>query len=466
MAISTASAGSNGAGQNDVISIWPINEGFEFQSLVEVFGPCPGSRKRACPPNARAVAVAGKAMGQLQVGVFENLIFPPSLKLPDLIPELAPLLQQVIALGKGITRLVGDLITVAAKWFLMAAWAELTTTTPDPTRVVIPASIIATSSSPQESGSNGCPAYTPNCSNCGGNQNSSSDPLDTAGICRSLPGCVCVDPKDPPPYQRNYVVANPLTPSQIQQNGQYSFYFTQTLGVVSKNTTPSLEWSVAGLTGNIQASGVVTTQAFTVPVSPGTLLVQWTGDPTSESSAGLSFSFTDSFQKTFDWTETDSDAKFHCSTPGPYVQGNTGGPTRVLNCFLRAWPSADDDEYRIEITQQMHDVWSQVLYTLYTYTLDEQISNSSVVLRGGVAKGVDGPGNPLTGYVGVYVQNPTNIKSIIQFAIDKVKFYSTFDVGSSVNGMYYCNQTEARNWTAWDGGFTRTFNCPFLGTGT
>ena len=200
MAISTASAGSNGTGQNDLIFTWPINEGFEFQSLVEVFGPCPASRKRACPPNARAVAVAGKSMGQLQVGVFENLIFSPSLQLPDLIPELAPLLQQVIALGKGITRLVGDLITVAAKWFLMAAWAELTTTTPDPTRVVIPASIIATSSSPQESGSNGCPAYTPNCSNCGGNQNSSSDPLDTAGICRSLPGCVCVDPKDPPPY--------------------------------------------------------------------------------------------------------------------------------------------------------------------------------------------------------------------------------------------------------------------------
>ena len=403
-------------------------------------------------------------------GAFQDLIIPTSLSLPDLISDLATELQQVVALGREVTRLVGNLVTVAATWFLMAAWAELTTTTPNPTQIVIPASIIATSQSPQESGSKRCPAYTPNCSNCGGNQNSgnqnsSSDYLVTAGICRSLPGCVCVEPKDPPPYQQSYTIATPLTPIQIQQDGWYSLNFIQTLGVVGKTMAPSVTWSVADLAGNIQVSGLVTTQSFTVPISPGTLLVQWTGDPASESTAGLSFSFTDSFQNTFDWAETNNDAKFYCLQPGPYVQGDTSGPTRVLNCFLRAWPSADDDKYRIEITQQMHDVWSQVLYTLYTYTLGEQISNSSVVLKGGVAKGFDGSGDPLTGQVGIYVQHPTNIKSLLQFSRNRVKFYSSDDLRSSVNGMYYCNQTEARNWIPWDGGFTRTFNCPFLGAG-
>ena len=463
MAVATASAGSNGAGNDDLIFTWPTNEGFEFLSLVETFGSCLGSRKRDCTPGTRAGYVAGKAIQQMGPGgVFQDLIFPTHLSLPDLIPDLATQLQQVVALGREVTRLVGNLVTTAAKWFLMAAWAELTTTTPNPTRVVIPASVIATSQSPQESGSTKCPAYTPNCSNCGGNSNSSSDPLDTAGICRSLPGCVCVDAKDPPPYQRNFVMANPLTPSQIQQNGRYSLYFLQTLGDVSKNITPSIDWLVADLAGNIQVSGLVTTQYFTVPISPGTLLVQWTGDPTSESTAGLGFTFTDSFQNTFDWAETNNDAKFHCLPP---VQGSTSGPTRILKCFLRAWPSADDDKYRIEITQQMHDVWSQVLYTLYTYTLGEQISNKSVVLQRGVAKGFDGPGDPLTGQVGIFVKDPTNTKSILQFSRNRVKFYSSNGLQTSVNGMYYCNQTEAQDWIPWDGGFTRTFNCPFLGAG-
>ena len=191
-----------------------------------------------------------------------------SLSLPDFIPNLATQLQQVIALGREVTRLVGNLVTIAAKWFLMAAWAELTTTTPDPTRMVIPASVIATSQSPQDSGSKRCPVYTPNCSNCGGNSNSSSDPLDTAGICRSLPGCVCVEVKDPPPYQRNFVMENPLTPSQIQQNERYRLYLIKTLGDVSKNTTPSIDWSVADLTGNIQVSGLVTTHFLLCPFLP------------------------------------------------------------------------------------------------------------------------------------------------------------------------------------------------------
>ena len=434
--------------------------------MVIMYGPCLQSRKRNCAPGTRAGYVAGKAIQQMGVGgVFQDLIFPTHLSLPDLIPDLATQLQQVIALGRSVATLVGDAVTVAAKWFLMAAWAELTTTTTNPSRVIIPASVVATSQSPQESGSKGCPSYTPNCSNCGGNLNSSSDYLATAGICRSLPGCVCVDAKDPLPYQRSFVLANPLTSSQIQQNGRYSLYFVQTLGVVGTDMEPSIDWSVADLVGNIQVSGLVTTQSFTVPVSPGTLLVQWTGDATSESTAGLGFTFTDSFGNTFNWAETNNDAKFHCLTPGPYVQSTTSGPIRVLKCFLRAWPSADDDKYRIEITQQMHDVWSQVLYTLYTYTLGEQISNSNVVLQGGVAKGVDGPGNPLTGQVGIFVKDATNTKSILQFSRYSLKFYSSNGLQDSINGMDYCNQTEATNWIPWDGGFTRTFNCPFTGSG-
>lgn len=462
MAVATAPAGSNG--ESDLILTWPNDEGLEFNSLVKMYGQCLQSRKRACPPGTRAGYVAGKAIQQMGVGgVFQDLIFPTHLSLPDLIPDLAPQLQQVIALGRNIATLVGDTVTVAAKWFVMAAWAELTTTTTNPSRVVISASIIATSQSPQESGSKGCPAYTPNCSNCGGNLNSSSDYLATAGICRSLPGCVCVDAKDPPPYQRSFVLANPLTPSQIQQNGRYTLYFSQTLGVVGKDMEPSIAWSVADLGGQIQVSGIVTTQSFTVPISPGTLLVQWTGDPTSESTAGLGFTFTDSFGNTFDWAETNNDAKFKCLKPNNYVNSITHGPTRVLKCFLRAWPSADDDKYRIEITQQMHDVWSQVLYTLYTYTLGEQISNNLVVLQGGVAKGVDGPGNPLTGQVGIFVKDATNTKSILQFSRNQAKFYSSDGLQDSINGMDCCNQTEAQDWVPWSGGFTRTFNCPFLG---
>lgn len=290
MTVATAQAGSNGTGKNDLIFTWPTNEAFEFSSLVDMFGPCLESRTRAqgCPPGTRAGYVAGKAIQQMGPGgVFQDLIIPTHLSLPDLIPDLAQQLQQVVALGREITRLVGDMVTVAAKRFLMAAWAELTTTTTNPTRIVIPASVIATSQSPQESGSKRCPAYTPNYSNCGGNQNSSSDPLVTAGICRSLPGCVCVDAKDPEPYRRSFVLAKPLTPSQVQQNGQYKFYFSQSLGVVGQNMTPSVRWSVADNAGNIQASDIVNTRSFTVPVSPGTMLVQWTGDPTSQSTAGL-----------------------------------------------------------------------------------------------------------------------------------------------------------------------------------
>ena len=463
MAVATAPAGSNG--KSDLTFTWPINEGFEFNSLVNMDGPCSHSRERACTPGTRAGYVAGKAIQQMGVGgVFHDLIFPTHLSLPDLIPNLATQLQQVIALGKEVATLVGDTVTVAAKWFLMAAWAELTTTTTNPSRVVIPASIIATSQSPQESGSKRCPAYTPNCSNCGGNQNSSSDPLATAGICRSLPGCVCVDAKDPPPYRRSFVMAKPLTHSQIQKNGRYSFTFKQTLGVVGKDMPPSVDWSVSDNAGKLPVSGLATTRLFTVPVSPGILLAQWTGDPASESTAGLRFTFTDSFGKTFDWAETNNDAKFHCATQLPYVN-YTIGPTRILKCFLRAWPSADDDKYRIEITQQMHGVWYQVLYTLWTYTLGEQISNASVVLQGGFAKGVDGPGNPLTGQVGIYVLDATNKSSVLVFSRNQTKFSSSYGLPSK-NGMFYCNQTEAQDWIPWDGGFTRTFNCPFLGDGT
>lgn len=464
MAVATGPAGSNG--ESNLVFTWPSNMGFEFISLLEIYGegPCPQSRKRACPPGTRAGYVAGKAIQQMGVGgVFQDLIFPTHLSLPDLIPDLTTQLQQVIALGRQVATLAADTVTVAAKWFLMGAWAELTATTPNPSRVIIPASIVATSQSPQESGSKGCPAYTPSCSNCGGNSKSSSDPLVTAGICRSLPGCVCVDAKDPPPYQRSFVLANPLTPNQVQQNGRYTLYFEQTLGVVGTDMAPQVGWSVADLAGNIQVSGLVTTPSFTVPVSPGSLLVQWTGDPTSESTAGLTFTFTDSFGNLFDWAETNNDAKFHCLKPNPYVNRVTDGPIRVLKCFLRAWPSAGDDKYRIEITQQMHDVWSQVLYTLYTYTLGEQISNSAVVLKGGVAKGVNGPGNPLTGQVGIFVKDATNTKSILQFSRGSAKFYSVNGLQDGINGMDCCNQTEAQNWIPWDGGFTRTFNCPFLG---
>ena len=160
--------------------------------------------------------VAGQATRQVGPGgVLNDLItIPTDVPFGNLIQPLMDQLPQVILLGKHIAVLDLDssLLNAVATFLLLAAYAELTTTAPNPTRLVIPASDLVATQQPQETGSNACPEQIPNCSNCGGNKSPpSSDSFDTDGICVGLSqyhnfaaGCPCVAPNDAPlnaPYE-------------------------------------------------------------------------------------------------------------------------------------------------------------------------------------------------------------------------------------------------------------------------
>ena len=182
---------------------------------MQTYGKCSSSKKRSCDQFELAGAVAGQAITQVQSGgVLNDLItIPTDTSLGTLIPALAEQLPAVLLLGKQVTALAADstLLKAVATFLLLAAYIELTTSAPNPTKLVIPAANFVTTQAPQETGSNDCPDQIPNCSNCGGNQLALTDPVNTTGICVGLvkydnfaAGCVCVDPNDPPvnnPYQ-------------------------------------------------------------------------------------------------------------------------------------------------------------------------------------------------------------------------------------------------------------------------
>lgn len=312
--------------------------------------------------------------------------------------------------------------------------------------------------------------------------------INTPKVVGFAAGCPCVDPgiaptnmEDPQAIVKaqaflaamttlatSTMVAEPLATSQVQSSGRYAFYFEQSLGVQGTTMGPSVSWTVADWPGNTLASDITNSEYFTVPISPGTtMLVQWTGNPNSES-AGLKFLFTDWFGATFAWGDTFPQPspeyyKFKCLPPSKYTAlgGSDVGPTRVLKCFLKVWPSAADDKYRIEITQSMVASFFGVQYTLYTATLDEQISYMAEKLATKVAQGVQLPWDPLQNGVHIDIWHTTNKDSIITF--NRNGHVWTSNGAPSDNADYYCDQFEANNWSPIGPGFTRTFSCWFLG---
>ncbi|KAL9076281.1 MAG: hypothetical protein Q9161_000997 [Pseudevernia consocians] len=139
------------------------------------------------------------------------ITIPTDISFGALIQSLTAQLPQVLLFSRQVTALAADssLLNFVATFFLLAAYAELTTSAPNPTRWVIPARDISTTRMPQQTRSN-CPQQVPNCSNYGGNSEPQSNPVNTNGICvgietvkypRSAAGCPCIDLNDPPVYQ-------------------------------------------------------------------------------------------------------------------------------------------------------------------------------------------------------------------------------------------------------------------------
>ena len=211
-AVATVTVASNLAQKDDLIFAMPSGAGFALSPSVQTYGRCTVSRKRSCDPYETAGYVAGQAVGQVKPGgVIKDLItLPTDISFGDLIQPLAPL-PQVALFGRQVTALAANsvLLNIVAAFLLLAAYAELTTTAPGPTRSIIPASDFSTPQRPQQTGSE-CSQHVPNCSNCGGNSYIQSDPLHTNGNCVGIKttkynsfaaGCVCVDPNDPPGFQ-------------------------------------------------------------------------------------------------------------------------------------------------------------------------------------------------------------------------------------------------------------------------
>lgn len=189
----------------------PFAAGSALSQFVQTYGRCT-TMKRSCNAYEQAGYVAGAAIGQVQpVGVLNDLItIPTDISFGNIIQPLLVQLPLVVAFGKQVTVLAVNsaLLNVVANFLLLAAYAELTTAGPNRTNLIIPASDFVVTQTPQQTGSNSCPGQIPNCSNCGGNSVTQSDPDDTNGICVGLAqynsyaaGCVCVDPNDSPPYQ-------------------------------------------------------------------------------------------------------------------------------------------------------------------------------------------------------------------------------------------------------------------------
>ncbi|KAF6240577.1 hypothetical protein HO173_001248 [Letharia columbiana] len=211
--IASVTVDSSLAQKGDLIFAMPPGAVVALSQFVQTYGRCTVTRKRSCDPYETAGYVAGQAVRQVKPGgVTKDLItMPTDISFGDLIQPLAAPLPQVVLFGRQVTALAANsaLLNIVAAFLLLAAYAELTTTAPDPTRSIIPASDFSTSQRPQQTGSE-CPQHVPNCSNCGGNSNIQSDPLHTNGNCVGIKttkynsfaaGCVCVDPNDPPGFQ-------------------------------------------------------------------------------------------------------------------------------------------------------------------------------------------------------------------------------------------------------------------------
>lgn len=505
----TVTTSNNG----DLIIGIPGDQALKAEYLVQTHGGCPSSAKRdSCNNYDVAGGLAVQFVEQMGVGgMFQDLIMPIHISLGTLIAPLLRQLPQVQRAARNVPRLARTpaLVIFVATFWLLYSYVVDTTPVLDPTHVTIPASDFATSQQPQATGSKECPFYIPNCSNCGGKMELSLScvGVTTPKAVNFAAGCPCVDPgkapvseEDPQAIMKaqdflaaltvlatSTMTAEPLATSQVQSSGRYALYFEQSLGVKGTTIGPSVAWTVADWPGNSLAFDVTNSEYFTVPISPGTsLLVQWTGDPTSES-AGLKFLFTDWFGATFAWGDTSPQPspeyfKFKCLPPSKYTAlgGSDAGPTRVLKCFLKVWPSAADDKYRIEMTQSMIATFFSVQYTLYTATLDEQISNKSVPLKTRVAEGVQLPWDPLQNGVEISIYHTTKKDSVITFnrngnswlssgAVRRRIYSDPINPGSNnpeaaaPSSDYYCDQTEANNWSPIGSGFTRTFSCYFLG---
>lgn len=232
---------------------------------MQTYGKCTFSKKRSCNQFEAAGAVAGQAIGQVQPGgVLNDLIpIPTDISLGTLIPALAEQLPAVLLFGRQVIALAADstLLNAVATFLPLAAYTELTTPAPNPTRLVIRASDFVTTKTPQETGSNECPWQIPNCSNCGGNQNPPTDPVNTTGICvglvkydNSAAGCVCVNPNDPPlnePYQNDQEInealawLSTLAVDTVGASSTTSFTTSSTTSstTTSASSSPSVELS-------------------------------------------------------------------------------------------------------------------------------------------------------------------------------------------------------------------------------
>ncbi len=190
----------------------PPEVGFALSQIVETYGRCTVTRKRSCDPFETAGYVAAAAISEVKPGgVLNDLItMPTDISFGNPIQLLAAQLPLVIAYGRQITALAANsaLLNAAATFLLLAVYAELTTTAPNPTRLIIPASDFSMSQKSLQTGSP-CPQRVPNCSNCGGSVNPQSGPWNTPGICVGVKtskfaafaaGCVCADPNDSPGF--------------------------------------------------------------------------------------------------------------------------------------------------------------------------------------------------------------------------------------------------------------------------
>lgn len=190
----------------------------------------------------------------------EDLItIPTDISFGILVQPLMAQLPQVIAFGKQVTALAANsaLLNIVATFLFLAACAELTTSAPNPTRLTIPASNFAAASTQPTASSSNCPGQLPNCSNCGGNKNPPSNPINTNGICVGLPqhknfaaGCPCVDPDDPPIYAP-YANIEAINAAQVFLNA------------VAENALNATQ----GIGGASSMRGSVTVSASTSPAS-------------------------------------------------------------------------------------------------------------------------------------------------------------------------------------------------------
>ena len=194
----------------------PSGPGFELYQYVRTYGKCDQLNRQSCTPYSMAGYVAGLAIQQVGPGglLSDLSTISSDLSLGDLISPLAQQLHQVLLFGQQIATLAANsiLLNTVAKFLLLAIYTEISTTAPNPTQLVIPASDFVTSTqapqTAQSSQTTGklCPTQVPNCSNCGGNLIPPVNPVDTNGICVGLAkyggfpqGCTCVNPNDAPP---------------------------------------------------------------------------------------------------------------------------------------------------------------------------------------------------------------------------------------------------------------------------